>query len=73
MEIKAVITRDQFSFLGNRARYDFIELDMSTGLDELIDLGKPSSICRYRARIVEDGEARTLTFPGGQVECYRAR
>ena len=24
---------DQFSFLGNRARYEFIELDMSTGLD----------------------------------------
>ena len=58
---------------GNRARYGFIEVDISTGLDELIDLGKPSSICRYRARIVEDGEARTLTFPGGQVECYRAR
>ena len=58
---------------GNRARYGFIEVDISTGLDELIDLGKPSSICRYRARIVEDGEARTLTFPGGQVEYYRAR
>ena len=29
-------------FLGNRARYDFIELDMSTGLDKQIDLGKPS-------------------------------
>ena len=58
---------------GNRARYGFIEVDISTGLDELIDLGKPSSICRYRARNVEDGEARTLTFPGGQVECYRAR
>ena len=58
---------------GNRARYGFIEVDISTGLDELIDLGKPSSICRYRARIVEDGEARTPTFPGGQVECYRAR
>ena len=55
-------------------RYGFIiEVDMSTGLDEQTDLGKPSSICRYRARIVEDGEARTLTFPGGQVECYRAR
>ena len=29
---------------GNRARYGFIEVDISTGLDELIDLGKPSSI-----------------------------
>ena len=46
---------------GNRTPYGFTELDMSTGLDELIDLGKPSSICRYRARIVEDGEARTLS------------
>ena len=58
---------------GNRARYGFIEVDISTGLDEQINLGKPSSICRYRARIVEDDEARTFTFPGGQVECYRAR
>ena len=58
---------------GNRARYGFIEVDISTGLDELIDLGKPSSICRYRARIVEDCEARTPTFPGGQVEYHRAR
>ena len=56
---------------GNRARYGFIEVDISTGLDELIDLGKQSSICRYRARIVEEGEARTPTFPGGQVEYYR--
>ena len=47
---------DQFSYVGNRARYEFIELDMSTGLDEQIDLGKPYSICRYRARFVEDGE-----------------
>ena len=57
----------------NRARYGFIEIDISTGLDEQIDLAKPSSICRYRARIVEDGEARIITFPGGQVEYYRAR
>jgi len=27
-----------FSFLGNRARYEFIELDMLTGLDEQIEL-----------------------------------
>ena len=57
----------------NRARYGFIEIDILTGLDEQIDLGKPSSICRYRARIVEHGKPKTLTFPGGQVECYRAR
>ena len=47
---------DQFRYVGNRARYEFFELDMSTGLDEQIDLGKPYSICRYRARFVEDGE-----------------
>ena len=40
------------SFLGNRARYDFIELDMSTGLDKQIDLGKPSSIRVYRSRYI---------------------
>ena len=57
---------------GNRAQYGFIEIDISTGLNEQIDLWKPYSICRYRARIVVDGEARTPTFPGGQVECYRA-
>ena len=33
---------DQFSFLGNRARYEFIELDMSTGLD----LSIPSSVAQ---------------------------
>ena len=37
---------DQFSNVGNRARYGFIELDMSTGLDEQINLGKPYSVCR---------------------------
>ena len=31
--------KDQFSFLGNRARYKFIELGMSTG----VDLSIPSS------------------------------
>ena len=44
---------DQFGFLGNRARYDFIELDMSTGLDKQIDLGKPSSIRVYRSRYIK--------------------
>ena len=43
---------DQFSFLGNRARYDFIELDMSTGLDKQIELRKPSSIRVYRSRYI---------------------
>ena len=32
---------DQFSFLGNRARYEFIELDMSTGLDLSIPSSRP--------------------------------
>ena len=30
--------KDRFSFLGNRARYEFIKLDMSTDLDEQINL-----------------------------------
>ena len=38
---------------GNRARYGFTELDMSTGLDELIDLGKPS-ITRFPATLNAD-------------------
>ena len=33
--------RDQFSFLGNRALYEFIELDMSTGLDMSIPRSRP--------------------------------
>ena len=37
---------DQFSYVGNRARYEFIELDISTGLDEQINLKKPYSVCR---------------------------
>ena len=32
---------DQFSFLGNRARYEFIELDMSTVLDLSIPSSRP--------------------------------
>ena len=32
---------DQFSFLGNRALYEFIELDMSTGLDMSIPRSRP--------------------------------
>ena len=31
--LRVLIFSDQFSYLGNRARYEFIELDMSTGLD----------------------------------------
>ena len=42
--------KDQFSFLGNRAWYEFIKLNMSTGLDEQIDLRKPSSVRVYRNR-----------------------
>ena len=47
---------DQFSFLGNRARYGFIELDMSTGLDLSIPSSRPltfpggQSKNGYRAR-----------------------
>ena len=47
---------DQFSFLGNRARYEFIELDMSTGLDMSILSSRPltfpggQSKNGYRAR-----------------------
>ena len=47
---------DQFSFLGNRARYEFIELDMSTGLDLSIPSSRPltfpggQSENGYRAR-----------------------
>ena len=47
---------DQFSFLGNRARYEFIELDMSTGLDFSIPSSRPltfpgeQSKNGYRAR-----------------------
>ena len=47
---------DQFSFLGNRAWYKFIELDMSTGLDLSIPSSRPltfpggQSENGYRAR-----------------------
>ena len=47
---------DQFSYLGNRARYEFIELDMSTGLDLSIPSSRPltfpggESKNGYRAR-----------------------
>ena len=47
-----IIFLDQFSFLGNRARYEVIELDMSTGLDKQIELRKPSSIRVYRSRYI---------------------
>ena len=43
---------DQFSYLDNRARYEFIELGMSTGLDKQIELRKPSSIRVYRSRYI---------------------
>ena len=50
------LATDQFSFLGNRARYEFIELDMSTGLDLSIPSSRPltfpggQSKNGYRAR-----------------------
>ena len=42
----------QFNFLGNQARYEFIELDMSTALDQQIELGKPSLIGVSRSRYI---------------------
>ena len=41
---------DQFSFLGNRARYEFIELDMSIGLDLSIPRSDQFSFLGNRAR-----------------------
>ena len=35
---------DQFSFLGYRARYEFIELGMSTGLDLSIPSSRPLTL-----------------------------
>ena len=83
---------DQFSYVGNRARYKIrvyraryvkwarwtnqpqeTELDISTSVDEQIDLGKPYLTCPYQARILEDSESRTPAFSGGKLECYGAR
>ena len=56
---------DQFSFLGNRARYEFVELDMSTGLSLSIPSSRPltfpggQSRNGYRARwLIELGLSR---------------
>ena len=54
--LRVLIFSDQFSYLGNRARYEFIELDMSTGLDLSIPSSRPltfpggQSENGYRAR-----------------------
>ena len=60
---------DQFSFLGNRARYGFIELDMSTGLDMSIPSSRPLTFPEeqskngYRARLViELGDLSSIVF-----------
>ena len=60
---------DQFSFLGNRARYEFIELDMSTGLDLSIPSSRPltfpggQSKNGYRARwLIELGDLSSSVF-----------
>ena len=60
---------DQFSFLGNRARYEFIELDMSTGLDLSIPSSRPltfpggQSRNGYRARcLIELGDLSSSVF-----------
>ena len=56
VQYKNMLNWDQFSFLGNRARYEFIELDMSTGLDLSIPSSRPltfpggQSKNGYRAR-----------------------
>ena len=59
----------QFSYLGNRARYEFIELDMSTGLDLSIPSSRPltfpggQSKNGYRARwLIELGDLSSSVF-----------
>ena len=60
---------DQFSFLGNRAPYEFIELDMSTVLDLSIPSSRPltfpggQSKNGYRARwLIELGDLSSSFF-----------
>ena len=60
---------DQFSFLGNRARDEFIELDMSTVLDLSIPSSRPltfpgeQSKNSYRARwLIELGDLSSSVF-----------
>ena len=58
---------DQFSFLGNRAGYEFIELDMSTGLDLSIPSSRPLTFPGgqngYRARLlIELGDLASSVF-----------
>ena len=59
----------QFSYLGNRARYEFIELDMSTGLDMSIPSSRPltfpggQSKNGYRARwLIKLGDLSSSVF-----------
>ena len=68
-EVGIKISRDQFSFLGNRARYEFIELDMSTVLDLSIPSSRPltfpggQSKNGYRARwLIELGDLSSSVF-----------
>ena len=63
------ITWDQFSFLGNRSRYEFIELDMSTVLALSIPSSRPltfpggQSKNSYRARwLIELGDLSSSVF-----------
>ena len=80
--LRVLIFSDQFSYLGNRARYEFIELDMSTGLD----LSDQFSFLGNRARYefieldmstglnLSIPSSRPFTFPGGQSKNgYQAR
>ena len=60
---------DQFSFLGNRARYEFIKLDMSTVLGLSIPSSRPltfpeeQSKNSYRARwLIELGDLSSSVF-----------
>ena len=63
------ISTDQFSFLGNRARYEFIKLDMSTVLGLSIPSSRPltfpgeQSKNSYRARwLIELGDLSSSVF-----------
>ena len=58
--------KDHISYVGNRAQYSFIELDMSTGPMN----NQPREtifiyICRYRARGIELCELKDAHFSGG--------
>ena len=49
--VKKNVFLDQFSFLGNRARYEFIELDMSTVLALSIPSSRPPTMSGYQKQL----------------------